>query len=401
MRPAPLRVVYHHRTAGRGGEGAHLTSVINALTARGHEVTLISPPGVNPFAAQDAAPLDKGASKVRGITRVWKSISCHAPQWLFELLELGYNAFAIPRLVIALRRQSDAYVYERYANFLFAGALVGRWMGRSVLLEVNEVVGVRRARGLTFTRLAKRIERYVFSRVDQLMVVSSHLRDRAIESGARPASVHVFPNAIDARRFASGAIAPIDGLRRSPDEVLLGFLGWFDQWDRLDVMIEATSVLRGEGWPVRCVLVGDGPVAEPLRRLVAERRLGDAVLMTGAVPRKQVARYIQAIDVCVLPDSNTFGSPLVLFEFMAAAKAIVAADVPPIRDVIEHGRTGVIVPRADVDRLVEALRPLVRDSAQRIDLGSRARAQVLARHTWDATAARVEDLVRGARKAVA
>jgi glycosyltransferase involved in cell wall biosynthesis len=401
MMPTKLHIIYHHRTAGRGGEGAHLTSVINALTARGHGVTLISPPGVDPFAARDAAPLDKGGSKVRGMTRVWKSISCHAPQWLFELFELGYNAFAIPRLFLALWRRPDAYVYERYANFLFAGALVGHWMRRRVLLEVNEVVGVHRARGLRFTRLAKRIERYVFSRVDQLMVVSSYLRDRAIESGARPAAVHVFPNAIDARRFASGTVAPIDELRRSTDEVLLGFVGWFDAWDRLDVLIEATAALRDEGWPVRCVLVGDGPVVEPLKRLVAQRRIGEAVLMTGAVPRNLVARYIQTIDVCVLSDSNVFGSPLVLFEFMAAGKAIVAADVPPVRDVIEHGRSGVIVPRADVDRLVDALRPLVRDAVQRGELGSRARAQVLARHTWDATAARIEDLVRGERKAVA
>jgi glycosyltransferase involved in cell wall biosynthesis len=108
--------------------------------------------------------------------------------------------------------------------------------------------------------------------------------------------------------------------------------------------------------------------------------------LTGPVPRRDVPAYIDAMDICVLPDSNLYGSPMVLFEFMASGKAVIAPDLPPIRDVVTNGENGLIIRPGDAQALADALRTLLRDSALRSRLGANARTYVLAHRTLKANA---------------
>ena len=65
----PLRVLYHHRTQGRGAEGLHVASIVRALQAQGHQVTVVSPPGIDPLDPASSAPVDKAAVKTREAAR--------------------------------------------------------------------------------------------------------------------------------------------------------------------------------------------------------------------------------------------------------------------------------------------------------------------------------------------
>jgi glycosyltransferase involved in cell wall biosynthesis len=64
--------------------------------------------------------------------------------------------------------------------------------------------------------------------------------------------------------------------------------------------------------------------------------------MVGRVPRDSVAWYIAAADICVIPDSNNFGSPIVLFEYMAMGKPVIAPNIGTINCVIVDGESGVL-----------------------------------------------------------
>ncbi len=79
---------------------------------------------------------------------------------------------------------------------------------------------------------------------------------------------------------------------------------------------------------------------------------------------------------------------------MAAGTALVAARAGAAEAVIEDGVTGVLVPPGDVDALVAALEPLMRDPHRAIELGRRARAQAIARFSIDAEAAHIVDVYR-------
>lgn len=386
--------VYHHRTNGRGGEGVHIMGMVRALEAAGHAVNLLGPPGVDPRRTAGQTPVDKGATPARGVQRLWTWISARAPQLMFELMELAYNVFAWRTVRRALAASPGAVFYERYAFFLSAGVIAARRRGTPVLLEVNEVVGIERARRQLLTPVMRLVERATFRRADALLCVSSFLAAEATRRGARPGTVHVLPNAVDPVLFdARGSGAAVRRTLGLPEHaVVAGFVGWFDAWDRLELLIDAAGSLRATCPQLRVLLVGDGPVAPDLRARAHAAGLDDIVVFSGPVPRAQVPAFIDAMDIGVLAASNPFGSPIVLFELMGMGKAVVAADIGPVRDVMEDAVTGCIVPEGDGAALTAALARLLNEPELRRSVGARGRARVLERHTWAANGRYVADL---------
>jgi glycosyltransferase involved in cell wall biosynthesis len=79
-----------------------------------------------------------------------------------------------------------------------------------------------------------------------------------------------------------------------------------------------------------------------------------------------------------------------IFEYMAAAKPIVAPDYGPVVEVLEHGSTGMIFQRRTVSALAGALEQLVRNQPLRQQLGENARQAVLREHTWTRNAEKLE-----------
>jgi glycosyltransferase involved in cell wall biosynthesis len=91
---------------------------------------------------------------------------------------------------------------------------------------------------------------------------------------------------------------------------------------------------------------------------------------------------MSAIDIGVLPHSNEFGSPIVLFELMAMKKAVVAPSLDPITDVIRHQENGMIFPAGDFVSMERSLLSLIREEALREKLGKNARREIQEKHTW-------------------
>jgi glycosyltransferase involved in cell wall biosynthesis len=279
---------------------------------------------------------------------------------------------------------------------MFMGVLLGNWLKRPVVLEVNELAGFTRARGLILERLARRIDAWMFSHANHILCVSRVLADEAKRRGARSETVHVLPNAIDANRFRS--LRPEQSPRSSlglEGSIVIGHVGLFYRWDRLDVLIEVARSIRDRHPETKVLLVGDGPELENLKQTAFRLGMEREVILPGPVPRDDVPNYIEAMDICVLPDSNAFGSPIALFEFMAMGKPCVVPDLGPMRDVIEDNATGMMFPHGDYAALERALLRLIEDSGLRLRIGARAKDAVFSRHTWAANARFVVELARG------
>jgi glycosyltransferase involved in cell wall biosynthesis len=82
-------------------------------------------------------------------------------------------------------------------------------------------------------------------------------------------------------------------------------------------------------------------------------------------------------------------SPLKVFGYMAAARPIICSDLPVLREVIEDGRNGLLVPPADPDAWAAALKRLLGDKNLRASLATTAHSDFLSRHTWRQRASRV------------
>jgi len=386
-----LNILYHHRTQGRGAEGVHITSIVHALQAMGHRVTVVSPPGVDPLNPAYSTPVDKAQVKTSGMQSVWKWISRHLPNGLFELAEVAYNVPAWWHLRRVMTSERFDLVYERYAFYLVAGAMLARSHGIPFVLEANEVSGIKhRARKQALPWLCALFERYLFARCTSIHTVSSHLKARILRQDVPAQRIEVVPNAFNLGKVKDCVRKPaLQEQLGLSGRTVFGFAGWFDQWDKLDMLIDVYAGLLPSHPEARLLLIGDGPVTSGMRGQVARLNLQDKVIFTGAVPRAQVFDYISLLDIAVLPHSNDFGSPVVMFEFMALRIPVVAPRLEPILDVQCDGETALLFDPLDQAQCAAAIERLLVAPGLRKTLADRAFEQLAAQHTWHRNSGRI------------
>ena len=137
-----------------------------------------------------------------------------------------------------------------------------------------------------------------------------------------------------------------------------------------------------------------------LQRMVQEAGLKDRVRFLGEVPIADVPRWYQRIAIYVFT-SREEGFGLTLLEAMAAGTALVAARAGAAETVIREGETGVLVPPGDVDALVQALEPLMREPQRAAEMGRRARDHAVVAFGLDSEAERIAAVYREARDRLA
>lgn len=153
------------------------------------------------------------------------------------------------------------------------------------------------------------------------------------------------------------------------------FVGRVVPQKSLEVLLAAAARLRTEAPGVRFVVVGDGWRRERLQAQAERMGVADAVLWAGAVPHRDIVRYIASCDLFVLP-SRYEGFPRVLMEAAACGRPIVTTRVSGADDAVVDGESGHIVPIGDDAALAGRIAELVRDPARMAAMGQRARAHM-------------------------
>ena len=155
---------------------------------------------------------------------------------------------------------------------------------------------------------------------------------------------------------------------------------------RLSYGLLAASLREVADLPWRLVLVGDGEARAEVAAMFAS--LGDRVTWTGAVPPGDLPALYASADLYVWPACNeAYG--MALLEAQAAGVPVVAGREGGVADVVEDGRTGLLVPPRDPPSFAAAVRALLVDPARRRALGVAARARVLAHHDLGPARARL------------
>src|SRR6185503_7559623 len=117
--------------------------------------------------------------------------------------------------------------------------------------------------------------------------------------------------------------------------------------------------------------------AADLKKRIEGAGLSSRILITGELEIEEVQRWYQRLTIYAFTSRNE-GFGLTLIEAMASGAALVASRAGAAELVVEDGVTGVLMPPGDVDALVTALEPLMRDPASAAAMGQRARARALA-----------------------
>jgi glycosyltransferase involved in cell wall biosynthesis len=144
-------------------------------------------------------------------------------------------------------------------------------------------------------------------------------------------------------------------------------------------LLAAFAQLRQRGVEICLSLIGDVDIHNPssLTREEIESVVSEGVLEWHGLV-SDVRPFVQKADVVILP-SHREGIPLALLEGAAMGRALIATDVPGCREVVVHGKTGLLVPLGDVHALADAIEKLATDRDLVASMGAAARADVIAR----------------------
>jgi len=213
-------------------------------------------------------------------------------------------------------------------------------------------------------------------------VANSGAASRQLESeGVPSARISVIPNGVSLDRFAP-RLAP------RPVSTVLTVANLRTEKAH-EILLAAAAALAPTYRALHFKIVGDGPRMNELRALAATLGIADRVSFLGH--REDVPALLAEADAFVLP-SRSEAFPNGAIEAMAAGLPVVASAVGGLLDLIEPGRTGLLVPPDDPRALADAIASLVDAPATAGALGAAARDEVSRRYSFDRMVRAFEDL---------
>src|ERR1700732_855944 len=302
--------------------------------------------------------------------------------WLGPNRPDGIAGIGVSQLLKLWRRRAPLIWHARRNNEMIAGVLL-----RSFGWPLK----------LVFTSAAQRhhswTTRWLIRRMDAIIATS------AISASFLKRKATVILHGVDTDRYAP----PVDraaafaeaGL---PGRFAIGCFGRVRAQKGSDVFAQAMCELLPRYPDFTAVIVGaitpdQIGFANELKQKIADAGLQSRIIITGELPIDEVERWYRRLTIYAFTSRNE-GFGLTLIEAMSVGAALVASRAGAAELVVEDGVTGVLAPPGDVDALVAALEPLMRDPASAIAMGIRAQWRVLEKFSLDVEAAAIAEVYR-------
>jgi glycosyltransferase involved in cell wall biosynthesis len=197
---------------------------------------------------------------------------------------------------------------------------------------------------------------------DKIICISEHDRQSGLRAGIADHRLLTVLNGIADIKVNAAAGPAVEWA--DPDKLRVLFVGRFDRQKGVDVFFQAMAQLQGQctAYAIGDASLGDAAVGAPPPN----------VRLTGWLPRANVQAYLQSCDVFVMP-SRWEGFGLSALEAMRAGKLVVASGVGGLLELVEHGRSGFLVPPNQPDALVQTIRGISKPMAGQFGLVARER----------------------------
>jgi glycosyltransferase involved in cell wall biosynthesis len=319
------------------------------------------------------------------LSRLLEPDDCH-------VLRLGVRSLARPASLVQaahlarfLRREGIDVLQLYFLDTTYVGSVVGRLVG------VPYVVRTRNNVNHWMTPLHSRLGRLLNRLVDVTVANCEAARQAVLAHEAPdPASVIVLENGVDLARFdratAGVTVREPGGPRR------IGLVGNLRPVKGIDVLVRAAARVVEEFPDVVFEVAGEGESRPQFEALIAEAGLSEHFFLPGSIA--DVPGFLARLDVAVL-SSRAEGMSNAILEFMAAARPIVATAVGGNVELLQHEKTGLLVPAEDPAALAEALARLLCDRAFAVSLAREAQLSARSRFSREAMVRRFEAFFLG------
>ena len=294
-----------------------------------------------------------------------------------------------------------------------AALQVGKALGIPVVYEVRAFWedaaadhGTGKTGGMRY-RLSRALENYALRRADAVTTICEGLRTDLVARGIPASKITVIPNAVDGSQFS--AVDPGDRLLASQHgligHLVLGFIGSFYAYEGLALLIEALPQMLAAVPSLQLLLVGGGPQERELKALALRLGVRNKIKFMGRIPQQQIAEYYRLMDIMVYPRLpmrlTELVTPLKPLEAMAQGRLVVASDVGGHRELIEHGKTGMLFKAGDGAALAAEVIELIRHVETWAMLRTHARRYVETERNWTASVSRYAGIYQRLTKGAA
>lgn len=315
-----LVLCYEYPPLGGGG-GRVAQSIARQMASRGHEVRVQTAA----LGWRSVVEQDEGVAVHRTASGRRKADTCSVP-------EMGlYCATSFFPTLRHIREWKPDVIHAHFA--VPTGALA--W-AVSRLTSVPYVL----------TAHLGDVPGGVPDQTDALFKLIGPATNRIWKDAAGATAVSTFVQELAERAYHRPVIRILNGIdlreRPAPPGAIrptrhLVFVGRFNPQKNLPLLITALAHLTGTNW--RATIVGDGPDRATVEGLIEKHRLGDRVTLAGWLSAARVAAILDDGDILCMP-SLSEGMPVAAVEALKHGLAIVASDIPGVRDVVEHGVNG-------------------------------------------------------------
>lgn len=217
-------------------------------------------------------------------------------------------------------------------------------------------------------RSIRNIQHKVLKYADAVISVSHYFKKIIADWEVNEEKIFVVHNSVEEFDAPESADIGLEG------DIILS-VGRLTKWKGMDTLIELMPALLKENPHFKLVIIGGGPESDRLKKIVERLNLSDAVLLTGKLPRPQLAQYYQKASMLVL-NSGYDNWSHILLEAMNNGVPVIASNIGGNPELVKDGVTGLIVEYNDKVQLKTAISRIWLNEHLAYQLSSRAKKEV-------------------------
>ena len=367
------------------GYGIHMREIVHGFKNRGSHVELFINGG------SSSASIESDEKNIPDKNR-FKKFKKFVPKYIWESLK-GYDRIRLDKrkqteLLNKLDETKPDLIYERLSYLMQSGFKVAQIKNIKYVCEINgpivEEKRVMSGKGFFDSKAEKQVSN-ILKGAHKIVTVSSAMKEYIIKKySIKEENIIMTPNAVNPHLLEE--ISPINvkeikskyGI--NDNDLVFGFIGSIFPYHGVDKLIHAFNQLA-EIDNLKLLIVGDGEQLSELKSMSESLSSSGRIFFSGKVSHDEIKNYLSVMNVCVMPTSNWYGSPIKLFEYGLAGKPIIAPNTKPVHDVMIDKIEGILVDN-DVKSIHSAMNEMIQNPEKRINRAFAFQKRVLSEHTW-------------------
>lgn len=357
----------------QAGHTIRASAMLGALEKLGHEIVRV-----------EAASSGQSQAAVNVYRKVFKKLLPRPiAMRMRDMARVKYSRGYAQRLLKVIEEHQPDVILETHIAFSLAGKIASEQTGLPLVLDdVAPSWEEETEYGVGSKQLARDTHKEVTSQASMLVAVSEAIRGFLVEDGVPNEKIVTISNGIRGDLFHTG----VDGKPRrqqygiDDDAIVIVFLGSFQPFHRVDLLLEAAAKLETDQ-KIHLFMVGGDKRVPEYEEMAQKLGLTEKSTFTGRIPYEDVASYIAAGDIAIMPATGSYTNPMKLYEYMALGKAVLAPSQPNVIEIATHDENAYLFEMEDLESMTAALKTVIENPSLRDKLGQNA-AKLGAENTW-------------------